>query len=246
MSYDLYLRRPEGVNNRFNPSEVSEKLKDNFGYINEYVEDGAVAGFDIGVKDENDCCEFYFQNEDEGYWASCSYGLNDARFENFKQFIKTIATKLNLLIQDPQTSEEWLSSDKFSPDGEKSKTVYVNMNQFLKNIPYTQVTKEKFFIIYLIISTGPLGEKLQLCYENSGSPASKVGIGESINLVVQREIPELTGDQEYIIRNAVPYDSAQDRFGNLLPRYVVQVEVPFFYPTKTKTERPMMWIDLPQ
>ena len=246
MSYVLHLYRKDHSKNPFTETELKNKLGNSYGYVAVHSEKNLAVGFDIG-KTEVDSTEFYHQGNDKGYYGTyCSYGIDEKEFMDFKRIVKDIAITLNLQIQDPQISENLIEPENFIPDDTVSSNRFTFTKQatkeVIKRLPWILTTKSKHFILYFIMSTDPVTHKnLFLTIGEKGMYASKVEPGESIDQVVKREIPELTGGTVYKILQAKDYDTARDRYGNELPRYSVIIEVPYFDPIKKTLKQKVDW-----
>lgn len=239
MSYDLDLYRKDGSKEPFEQEEVKDKLKGEFNYIKFHPDTGPVMDFEVGHENEADSIEFHYQGKDKGYyWTYCSYGISDEVFKNFKNLVKDIAVKLDMQIQDVQMGEGLIDPEEYLAEDVKSSERFGHTKKITSKVvemlPYVLPAKKKHFILYFIMSDNPeIGKGVYLALTGNGFYASKVEAGKSIDQVVKREIPELTGSGKYKIMGVQNYDTAKDRFGNELPRYSVFIEVPYFDPIDT-------------
>src|SRR3989344_6117514 len=240
MSYDLNRYRKDGSKEPFEQEAVKSKLRGRFNYIQFHPDTGPVMDFEVGQEKQGDNLEIHYQGKEKGcYWTYCSYGVSDEVFNNFKILVKDIATKLDLNIQDVQMGEELIDPVNFVADEPKSSDRFEYVKKVTSKVaemfPFILPTKKKHFILYLIMINHPeTGKGMYLSLSGNDLYASKVEVGESIDQVVKREIPELTGAGEYKIMEVQNLDTAKDKFGNDLPRYSVFIEVPFFDPSDTK------------
>jgi len=235
MSYDLNLFRKDGLKKPFEQEEVKSKLKGEFNYIKFDPETGPALTFSVGKEKEDDGLELFYQQDEGNYWTYCSYGVSEEAFENFRNLVKNVALKLELKIQDPQSGDELIDPDDFEPGDEKSsETFELTKNataNVVESLPFILPAKEKQFILYVITSKNPeTGERMFLSFKEDECYSSKVEIDESIDQVVKREIPELTGSEEYKILGMQDFGTAKDKSGNELPRYSVFIEVPYYDP----------------
>lgn len=245
MSYDINLHRKDKQKTPFTEAELRSGLEDTFEYINTNVVDGSVVDFEVGL-DPMNSSEFHYQNESGCYWTYCSYSVDDAVFNKFKSEVKTIATKLDLLIQDPQIDEELINPEDFTVKDDESSKKFDYAQQITEKIsgdlPYILPAESKHFILYFIRSQDPInGNKVLLTLGQERLYASKVEVGESIDQVVRREIPKLTGSNEYKLLNSFEYDTAKDRFGNDLPRYALDIAIPYFDPRTRHLKQMVEW-----
>lgn len=244
MSYDLYFFRRNNIKEPFKPGEVELRLKDHVFKVSEFVKDGYAMGFNVTINEGEEEMEFYHQKPEGSYYSTgCSYGVGKESFEGFKKGLVVVAKKLDLLIQDPQMgNDEIIEPDDFVFDEPKSGKAFQYVQNQLRNINYISPAAHKHFILYFVMAEEPATKNvLTLLTEDGLLLAGKVNKGESINQVVGREMPELTGQDKYRIVKVVTHDTARDRYGNELPRYAVSVVVPYFDPEKANTKRPMHW-----
>lgn len=247
MSYDLKLYRKDKSSKPFEEEEVKTKLSDSFEYLVVHPRDGFAIGFDVGYKAEDGGTEFYHQGEEKGYyWTYCSYGVDEQTFIDLKKLVKDVAEKLNLQIQDPQISNDMIDPATFNPSDPQSNKMFNlgkgSIQQFVEKSAWILPAKSKHFILYFVISNDPItNKKVLLTLGGDKMYASKVESEESIEQVVKREIPELTGADEYKIMQVQKHDTAKDRHGNELPRYAVFVEVPYFTPEARALKQRVEW-----
>ncbi len=246
MSYDLNLFQKNDIKKPFLETELKTKLQHSFKYIFTHTKENQVFGFELGKSSKEGYLEFSFQDEKGCYWTYCSYGVEPQVFNDFKRDVKTVATKLDMLIQDPQISDDLMDPFDFEIEDEKSD----NRFEFIKNVtekvveqlPYFLPSKTKHFILYFIVSKDSTTRKdVLLTLGNDKLYASKVEPDESIDQVVKREISGLTGSTEYKILEVLDHDFVKDRFGKELPRYGVYIEIPYFDPVDKKLTQHVEW-----
>lgn len=245
MSYDLKLYRKDNSKKPFKEEELKDKLGDSFGFTATHTKNGLAVGFDVGYESERDSIEFHHQEEGY-YWTYCSYGVGEKDFIDFKKLVKDVAIKLNMHIQDPQVGENLIEPEDFIPDDTESCNrfgfVKKATQKVVEQLPWILPTKSKHFILYFIMSEDPVTHRnMLLTLGGDKLHASKVEPEESIDQVVKREIPELTGATEYKILQVRNYDTARDSYGNELPRYSVDIEVPYFDPAKKNLKQRVEW-----
>lgn len=207
--------------------------------------DGGVEYFEAGDSREENVELQY----DRGgyYWASCSYAVDSFVFTAFVRRVKEIAANLDMLIQDPQLQND-PASFCYQDEGYEATlasrfvSVKKTLEKFSKYPPSALPATGRFFILLSITSRDPeTGKDVLLTSASGRLYASKVEAGESIEQVVKREMPELTGSSEFSIINVFRSDTAKDRLGNVLPRHMVVIRVPYFYPKDRNVVKEVEW-----
>lgn len=251
MSYDLNLYRKDGSKEPFEREEIKDKLENSFKDVAFQPESGPVMDFELSQENLADSLEFHYQGKEKGcYWTYCSYGVDDETFKNFKRGVKEVATALAMQIQDVQVGEDLIDPEEFTADDTESSEKFGHAQKItekvIEKLPFILPTKSKLFILYFITADEP-GKDSRVCLTIGDGHlyASKVEVGESIEQVVKREVPILTGSSEYKLIGAKPHDTAKDRFGNELPRYTIYVDVPYFEPAKRDLKIKVEWVQLP-
>ena len=264
MSYNLHIFKKNGSQKPFALKELEDKLHTVFD-IFEYdpthkdrVEWFVIHYFD---KSPSHTWEFYYDKEKGCYWARCSYSTDKNTFIDFRKVVSDVAILLNMQIQDPQIDEKIIDPKNFDINDQRSirarafmiHTQYEIAMKFGGKNAYpsiesycSKITEEKYFILYSIIARIPETFRLQyLVLDDGRFFASKVNKGETLTEVLNREVSELTGSNNYFVEDiADKYDSAPDRKGKYLPRTAVFLRVPYFNPDKVKTKYLMRWVDI--
>lgn len=115
--------------------------------------------------------------------------------------------------------------------------------RIIPEISRTTPAVSKYFILYRISSkNSTTSETVMLVLDDGRIFASKVNPGETLTDVVNREIVDLTGSNEYTLNSVSEHDEAKDRFGNMLRRYALYIDVPFFNLENRKTRYSMKWV----
>jgi hypothetical protein len=244
MSYDLHIYRKDTQGPRLTKEELA-KLDSAFEVtITSLDESGMVIGFDLKGK-RGEVYEF-FQQDDGSYWSSVSYSATPDEMKLFRQTIKDVATRLELVIRDPQISEDHVDPANFQPENPESIKRFATTKNVTQQVPYMLPADEKYFILYFIYSRDSSQKERFLVFGENSQHASKVNPGESLSQVVSREIRDITGSPTFTFMNVQHnYDTALDRFGKSLSRSAVYIDVPFFDPKTVKTKYPVHWIEIP-
>jgi hypothetical protein len=251
MSYDIFLKRKDGEGKALSKQEFLSKHPDQeFPYVHYDANDKSeVTYFEIG-KNDLDYGEYFFSEEDGWYMTGLSYGVKIDIFEKARDEIVKVAKLLDLKIFDPQTCQDGINPEDYVQGTHKSSEIFGQTTKMIDKIKekpeqllYQLVTqKEDYFITYFITSTEPeTGDNLVLKLSNGGYYASKVIAGQTLKDVAGKELPALFGDIKFHFINMVPFDSAKDRHGKTLQRYVVNFGAPYFDPTKKKSKYSFVW-----
>jgi hypothetical protein len=250
MSYDYYLQRKEGLPRKFKSGEIKSVLASDFKEIIETIENDEVTCFEVRYSDKyvDAFFEYSFQPDEEAYWTSVHYGADDEGSNRFDADLKKIVLKLDMEVLDPQSSIKWISPEVFTGEYAKPQTydqVFKVKSAAYPDYPHqTKKALKEYFILYYIRSFDLSGNnEYFLTVGGDRLPASKVNPGETLQQVVQREMNDYTGSSTYKIINFDKHDKAQDKFGNWLPRFKVEVLVPYFVTTVADTDWNMQWIN---
>lgn len=244
MSYGINLYRKNSTK-PFTEDELWAK-KLNMAFDIGLIDGDKKRGFEVGYKYDSPFRKFEFYFDTDHYYTSCPYSdyLNV-----FKQVVKEVSNFLDLTIEDVQISP----IKKFEPldyrvDDPKSIEVIELQKKLLKpqNLRFILPGSSKYFVLYFIVTSNPKDHRYYyLVMEDGRFYAGKVEPGKNLKEIVDKEIVELTGSKVYRVINIKDnYDSAPDKFGNVLPRTSVTLEVSYFDPKIVKTKYPMKWIIL--